>query len=175
MLMKNERLARLRTAFDQASHSLTILYGGREVSGDLRTKEGRAAIEDFFAEYCANELRGPPKILHAPGHSFSDVARKVVSIINLASVAKIEDMVGAPVNPLRFRGNIYVEGWRPWRELDLVGKVLSIDRNVRLKVIERIVRCAATTLIPIPDCATSKYRRRCCARLVTAIAASMPR
>jgi len=60
MLMKNERLARLRTAFDQASHSLTILYGGREVSGDLRTKEGRAAIEDFFAEYCANELRGPP-------------------------------------------------------------------------------------------------------------------
>ena len=148
MLMKNERLARLRTAFDQASHSLTILYGGREVSGDLRTKEGRAAIEDFFAEYCADELRGPPKILYAPGHSFSDVARKVVSIINLASVAKIEEMVGAPVNPLRFRGNIYVEGWPPWSELDLVGKVLSIDRNVRLKVIERIVRCAATNVDP---------------------------
>src|SRR6266480_3456888 len=51
MLMKNERLARVRTAFDQASHLLTILYGGREVSGDLRTKEGRGAIEGFFAEY----------------------------------------------------------------------------------------------------------------------------
>ena len=49
MLMKNERLARLRTAFDQASYLLTILYGGREVSGDLRTKEGPAAIKSFFA------------------------------------------------------------------------------------------------------------------------------
>ena len=95
MLMKNGRLAGLHTALDQASHLLTILCGRREVSGDLRTKEGRAAIEGFFAEYCADELRGPPKILHAPGHSFSDVARKVVSIINLASVAKIEDVVGA--------------------------------------------------------------------------------
>ena len=67
-------------------------------------------------------MRGPPKILHADGHSFSDVARKVVSIINLASVAAVEDMVGAPVNPLRFRGNVYVEGWPAWSELDLVGR-----------------------------------------------------
>ena len=49
MLMKNERLARWRTAFDQASHLLTILYGGREVSGDLCAKKGRAAIKSFFA------------------------------------------------------------------------------------------------------------------------------
>jgi uncharacterized protein YcbX len=148
MLMKNERLAGLRTALDQPSHLLTILCGRREVSGDLRTEEGRAAIERFFAEYCADELRGPPKILHAPGHSFSDVARKVVSIINLASVARIEDVIGAPVNPLRFRGNIYVEGWPPWSELDLVGKELSIGRNVCLKVVKRIVRCAATNVDP---------------------------
>ena len=51
---------------------------------------------------------------------------KVVSIINLASVAAVEAMVGAPVHPLRFRGNVYVEGWPAWSELDLVGKELSI-------------------------------------------------
>ena len=45
------------------------------------------------------------------GHSFSDVAGKVVSIINLGSVRAIENMVGAPVHPLRFRANLYVEGW----------------------------------------------------------------
>ncbi len=70
-----------------------------------------------FAGYCADELRGPPKILHAEGHSFSDVARKVVSIINLASVAAVEDMLGAPVDPLRFRANVYVTGWPAWSEL----------------------------------------------------------
>ena len=56
------------------------------------------------------ELRGPPKVLSGDGHSFSDVAAKVVSIINLASVAALEAAVGAPVDPLRFRGNLYVAG-----------------------------------------------------------------
>ncbi len=122
--------------------------GGREITADLRTSAGRASIEKFFAEYCADELRGPPKILHAKGYSFSDVARKVVSIINLASVAAIEDIVGAPVNPLRFRGNVYVQGWPAWSELDLVGKELS-SGGARLKVIKRIVRCAATNVDPL--------------------------
>jgi uncharacterized protein YcbX len=186
MLMRNERLARLRTAFDQASHTLTIdlpsplvgegWVGGREgkalpstpasrlptptpnpspqvggengISGDLRTAAGRAAIERYFVAFCADELRGPPKILHAPGHSFSDVARKVVSIINLGSVAAVEKMVDAPVDPLRFRGNVYAEGWPAWSELDLVGKTLRAGSTAHLKVVKRIVRCAATNVDP---------------------------
>ena len=160
MLMKNERLAALHTAFDQDTHVLTIeapalgLAAGGEASGggqklraDLRTQEGRLAVEAFFRRFMPKELRGPPKILHAEGHSFSDVARKVVSIINLASVAAIEDMVGGPVNPLRFRGNVYVEGWPAWSELDLVGRELKIG-GARLKVVKRIVRCAATNVDP---------------------------
>jgi len=159
MLMKNERLASLRTTFDQETHELTIetptlpsaASGGRfwetRVTADLRSAEGRTRIENFFAQFCADELRGPPKILSAPGHSFSDVARKVVSIINLASVAAVEAMAGAPVNPLRFRGNLYVEGWPAWRELDLVGEALTIG-GARLNVVKRIVRCAATNVDP---------------------------
>jgi len=149
MLMKNERLAALRTAFDQQSHHLTVTRDGREIArGDLTTAAGRAAIERYFAEFCADELRGPPKVLSAPGHSFSDVARKVVSIINLASVAALEAVVGASINPLRFRANVYVEGWAPWSELDLVGKVLAAGPSARLKVVKRIVRCAATNVDP---------------------------
>ncbi|MFN3351227.1 MOSC domain-containing protein [Pseudorhodoplanes sp.] len=148
MLMKNERLAALDTHFDEASHMLAIRLNGAEAArGDLRTPEGRAAIEDFFAGYCADELRGPPRVLHSEGHSFSDVAAKVVSIINLASVAAIESAAGAPVDPLRFRGNLYVEGWPAWQEFDLIGKTLAIG-EVRLKVVKRIVRCAATNVEP---------------------------
>jgi len=151
MLMKYERLATLRTSFDQDSHNLTIAYpspqGTSEISADLRTAGGRAKIENFFAAYCADELRGPPKILHGAGHSFSDVAKKVVSIINLASVAAVEDMVGTPVNPLRFRANVYVEGWPAWSELDLVDRALKIG-GAQLKVVKRIVRCAATDVDP---------------------------
>ena len=149
MLMRNERLATLRTRFDDSNHVLSIESDGRiAVRGDLRTPAGRHAIESFFAKFCADELRGPPKILHAPGHSFSDVARKVVSIINLASVLALETAIGAPINPLRFRGNVYVEGWPAWHEFDLLGQEIAIGEGARLKVVKRIVRCAATNVDP---------------------------
>jgi uncharacterized protein YcbX len=149
MLMRNERLARLDTRFDEASHMLDVREGGGAAArGDLRTAAGRRAIEDFFATFCADELRGPPKILHAPGHSFSDVSRKVVSIINLASVAAIETLVGAPVDPLRFRGNLYFEGWPAWGEFDQLGQALAVGGEARLRVVKRIERCAATNVEP---------------------------
>ena len=148
ILMRNERLAALDTHFDDATHVLTIRHNDSEaVRGDLRTPEGRQAIEDFFARYSADELRGPPKFLQSDGHSFSDVAAKVVSIINTASVAAVENAVGAPVDPLRFRGNLLVEGWPAWHEFDLLDRTLAIG-DVRLKVVKRIVRCAATNVEP---------------------------
>ena len=153
MLMRNERLAALRTDYDEENHTLRIEWEGREAArGDLRTKEGRLAIEAFFRRFMPHELRGPPKVLSGqtlPGqvHSFSDVARKVVSIINLATVAEVESAAGAPVNPLRFRGNLYVGGWPAWHEFELLGRELTIGQ-ARLKPVKRIVRCAATEVDP---------------------------
>jgi uncharacterized protein YcbX len=148
MLMRNERLATLRTDYDEISHTLVIQSEGREAArGDLRTEAGRRAVETFFASFMPGELRGPPKVLHAEGHSFSDVAKKVVSIINLASVAAIETVVGAPVDPLRFRANVYVSGWPAWHEFELLDRTVAIG-DVRLKVVKRIVRCAATDVDP---------------------------
>lgn len=149
MLMRNERLARLRTRFDDTNHTLAIELDSREAArGDLRTPEGRVTIEGFFAHFCADELRGAPKVLHAPGFSFSDVAAKVVSIINLATIAAVENAVGAPVHPLRFRGNLYVSGWPAWGEFDLLGRQITVGTSARLKIVKRIVRCAATNVDP---------------------------
>jgi uncharacterized protein YcbX len=149
MLMRNERLATLSARLDQADHVLAIEHEGRQaVRASLKTAEGRAAVETFFAAFCADELRGPPRILHAPGHSFSDVARKVVSIINLASLAALESAIGAPVHPLRFRANLYVSGWPAWHEFTLLGGEIGVGKDVRLKVVKRIVRCAATNVDP---------------------------
>jgi uncharacterized protein YcbX len=149
MLMKNERLASLQTDFDETNHILTIDWEGRQAArGDLRSAEGRLAIEAFFRRFMPKELRGPPKVLFGAGHSFSDVAKKVVSIINLASVAAVEAAAGTPVNPLRFRANLYVGGWPAWHEFSLLGHVLSVGKNAQLKVIKRIERCAATNVDP---------------------------
>jgi uncharacterized protein YcbX len=121
MLMRNARLARLRTRIEDTDRTLAIELDGREAArGDLQ----------------------------APDGSFSDVARKVVSIINLASVAAIEDLLGVPVHPLRFRANLYVTGWPAWHEFDLVGQDIAIGKDARLKIVKRIVRCAATDVDP---------------------------
>jgi uncharacterized protein len=148
MLMRDEWLAALQAHFDDASHVLTIRQSGAiTAQGDLETTEGRAAIERLFATGFAGEIKGPPKILSSHGHSFSDVARKVVSIINLGSVAAIENMVDWPVHPLRFRANLYVSGWPAWHEFDLLDQILTIG-DTRLKVVKRIVRCAAVNVDP---------------------------
>jgi hypothetical protein len=148
MLQRDEWLAGLRTHFDDASHVLTIRRGDEiAVQGDLETAAGRAAIEGFFATAFAGRIKGPPKVLTGPGHSFSDVARKVVSIINLHSLAAIETMVGFPVNPLRFRANLYVRGWPAWHEASLLDQTLAIG-TARARVVKRITRCAAVNVDP---------------------------
>ncbi len=148
MLMRNERLAGLQTHFDDRTHGLTIHKDGAVAAcGDLETTEGRAAIEQFFAANFASDLKGPPKVLCSEGHSFSDVARKVVSIINLASLGAIENLVDWAVHPLRFRANMYVTGWPAWHEFDLLDRTLAIG-DVRLKVVKRITRCAAVNVDP---------------------------
>jgi|ERR1700738_4615316 len=148
MLMRNERLATLNTRYEDHSHVLTISADGIETTrGDLETAGGRGTIERFFATHFARELKGPPRILSADGHSFSDVARKVVSIINLASVAALEQIVGRKVHPLRFRANLTVSGWPAWHEFTLIDQTLAVG-SARLKVVKRIVRCAATNVDP---------------------------
>ena len=147
MLMRNERLAALHVDYDETGDIVTINTDGQTTHGDLSNPHDRATIEGFFAHYCAAELRGPPKLLFGDGHSFSDVASKVVSIINLASVADIERAAGHPVHPLRFRGNFYVTGWPAWHEFDLLGREI-VAGTARLKVVKRIKRCAATDVDP---------------------------
>lgn len=149
MLMKNERLAALQTRFDEATCTLEVFRHGKRVAGGrLDDPLGRRLLEQFFAAYMDEELRGVPRILASEGHSFSDVSARVVSIASLASLREVERVAGRPVHPLRFRANLYVEGWLPWQEFMLVGETLRIGRSATLKIVSRIVRCAATNVDP---------------------------
>jgi uncharacterized protein len=150
MLMKQERLARLRTSYDDASGILTIRQGGHAVAaGDIRTPEGRTAIEAFFTSYLPGELRGAPRLLTSPpGFRFMDSRSGFLSIIDLASVAAIATAAGRDrIDPLRFRANIYVEGLGTWGEFDLIGQRIRLG-EAELEITKRIDRCAATDVDP---------------------------
>ena len=148
MLMKNERLATLRTVFDHSTGALHIYREDKElISGDLREAKGRQAIENFFAEYLGDEIRGAPKLVQAHEHTFSDVDAKVLSCINLATVRDLEKVLGTKVHHLRFRANVYFDGAPPWAELDWVGKELTLG-TAKVRGFKLIQRCAATNVNP---------------------------
>jgi uncharacterized protein YcbX len=148
MLMRDERLATLRSNFEEATETLTILRDGKQVArGKLTTPLGRQLIEQFVAAYMTAELRGPPKIVHAEGHSFSDVAAKCVHIVNLASVRELERTLGRPVDPLRFRANLYLDGLAPWAEFGWIDREIGVG-NSTLGVFARTTRCEATNVDP---------------------------
>jgi len=148
MLMRNERLAALETVFEERGNTLTILRNGRQVAkGALDTTIGRQLIEQFVAAYMPDDLRGAPRIVSAPGHSFSDTGDKCLHIVNLASVRELERQTGKSINPLRFRANIYIEAERPWVEFDWVaGDIMAGE--ARLSVTARTERCAAANVDP---------------------------
>lgn len=149
MLMRNERLAALQTSFEEAARTLTIRKDGKVVAeGSLETDAGRAALEAFFDAYEADELRGPARIVSAPGHAFTDTAPKCLSLINLETVRDIETTLGASIHPMRFRANLYVDGLPAWAEYDeWLGKTVAAG-DVVFEAYGRIDRCAATNVNP---------------------------
>lgn len=148
MLMRNERLAALDCSFDGATTTLTISRNGAPVvTGDLSAKSGRLVLEQFFAAFMKNDLRGPPRIVHAPGHCFSDAEQKCVHIINLASLRELERAAGIAIDPLRFRPNIVIDGAAPWEELGWVGREVRAG-EAALEIFQRTDRCAATNVDP---------------------------
>jgi uncharacterized protein YcbX len=149
VLARQAALAKLKTRYDDASHSLAIVADEVEVArGDLRTSEGRAAIEDFFRMFLASDLAGAPKVLEGPpGFRFMDSRSGFVSIINLATVRALEKETGFPIDPIRFRANIYVDGVPAFDEFSWVGKRITLG-GAALRGLKRTERCAATTVNP---------------------------
>jgi MOSC domain-containing protein len=148
MLMRDERLATLRSQFDGETHTLTIYRDNKQVArGRLSTPLGRTMIEQFLAAYMQAELRGAPKIVFAQGHSFSDTAAKYLHIVNLETLRELERAAGTSLNPLRFRPNIVIDGAGAWEEFAWIGKTIAVG-DIELEAVERTQRCAATDVDP---------------------------
>ncbi|MDP2241347.1 MAG: MOSC domain-containing protein [Burkholderiales bacterium] len=155
MLMRDEVLAQLRTRFDEASGMLTVERDGKTVLRSRLTDAAECStINAFFAEFLKDAPGNPPRVVEAPGHTFSDAKQKpnattykYVSFVNLASIEALEKVMQVPVDPLRFRANVYMSGLPAWNERDWVGSEIRAG-NARLRVVSPITRCAATSVNP---------------------------
>jgi uncharacterized protein len=149
VLAKIPAVARVRTRLHDASGIFHAeAPGAPAISVRLEDQEGRAAFAAWLTRVLADEIRGPLRVLPAPGaHRFYDHPQGLVSLINLASVADIAKRLGRVVDPLRFRANIYVSNWPPWCELEMGNGMLSLG-EAAARVFAPITRCAATHVDP---------------------------
>jgi uncharacterized protein YcbX len=67
-----------------------------------------------------------------------------ISILSLDSLAELEAAMGQSLGIARWRGNLWVEGWEPYAERDLIGRIIRIG-NTELRVTAEIGRCDATS------------------------------
>lgn len=156
MLMLDDALARVHTELDVETLRFTVRSLSEGAGSprartllecDLSTAHGRGVVEAFFREQVP-ALTAPPRLVRAldEGH-FMDKPDSVISCINLATVRSLEAHWGRPVHPLRFRANFYLEGLRPWEELDWIGSDITLG-DVLFRVDRRNGRCGATNVNP---------------------------
>jgi uncharacterized protein len=156
MLMRDEILAQLQTRFDPESGVLAIAKNGTALlRAPLTEPEGCRLAAEFFTNFLGDAVTGPLRVVEAPGHAFADARRKpnattdkYISLINRASIGELEAALGAPVDPIRFRANVYFDGAPAWSEHDWLGSEITLG-TARLRVVAPITRCAATQVNPV--------------------------
>lgn len=146
-LAANPRVAALRTAYDPVANTLLLREGERRLLADFGTEAGRAEAAAWLSGFLGEEARGPLTLAEVPGHNFTDIPQKAVSIIGLASIAALSERMETALDPVRFRANILFSGAAPFAEFDWLGQEVLLGR-ARLRVFKRTARCAATEVNP---------------------------
>ena len=141
------RLAAVRAAWDGARATLTHpeadpLTADPETEGD--------AIAAWAGALASDLQPGPWRLARAPV-AMTDVPEPWVAIGNLASLRALSEHLGRPLEPERFRANLWLDGLAPWEERAWPGREIAVGA-ARLRVVEPIVRCAATEA----NCATGR-------------------
>ncbi|HEX3701353.1 MAG TPA: MOSC domain-containing protein [Phenylobacterium sp.] len=143
------QVAAVRTRYHDGSGDLEASApGAPEFFGRLAEEAGRTAFAAWLSRVLGGDAAGPLKVQAAPeSWRFTDHPLGQVSVINLASVADLSRRMGVELDPLRFRANLYVDGWPAWAELGWTGRRLMLGW-AEAEVFKAIVRCAATEVNP---------------------------
>jgi hypothetical protein len=141
--------ARFRTAFDETRRTITLTApDGAGAVVRLGQPDSFAQANELIRRHFAPGPYGVPELHEqAPDHGHWDFADSRLSLCNLETVRFIEAAAGRPIDPLRFRANLYLEGLAPWQELGLIGHKLRIGA-AEIEVMRPAMRCAATSVDP---------------------------
>lgn len=145
---KAPRLMAINAALDEATGTLTLTHPDRPA---LSFRPDDAADTQRFLDWVRPitpaDRALPARIYSARDFAMTDTDYQSVSLLSLASNADLSQRMGTELSPLRWRANLWLDGFAPWAERGWIGRRLRVGETV-LEVRENIVRCLATTANP---------------------------
>lgn len=145
---KAPELMAINTRLDEARAEVTLTHPRRE---DITFRPDDPGETERFLDWvrplCPPDRAQPVRVVSVPGRGMTDTDYPSVSLLNLASNAALGDAMGQTLSPLRWRGNLWIDGLAPWEECAWIGRRVRIGAAV-LEVVEPITRCKATTANP---------------------------
>jgi len=136
---------------------LTLTLKNQEIlTIDINQLSEREALSKKIIEL-ENSLEQPIVLMQNNQFPFFDtsISNKVdfvnsVSLLNVQSINDFEKKINKKIEASIFRGNICIDGIKPWKEREWIGKIIKIN-NVSFKVEKNIPRCVAINLKPQTD------------------------
>ena len=138
-------------------NKLTLIFDHKEIlTIDVNQLSERQLLSNKIIEL-VNSLKEPIILMKNEEFPFFDtsISNKVdfinsVSLLNIQSINDFQKKINKKIEISRFRGNIYIDGIKPWEEREWIGKIININ-NISFKVEKNIPRCIAINLKPTTD------------------------
>ena len=139
------------------NEKLTFTFKDKEIlTIDVNELSERQLLSNKITEL-ENSLKEPIVLMKNEESPFFDtsISNKVdfinsVSLLNIQSINDFQQKIDEKVEISRFRGNICIDGVKPWEEREWIGKIIKIN-NISFKVEKNIPRCVAINLKPTTD------------------------
>ena len=139
------------------NNKLTLMFKDKEIlTIDVTELSERQLLSNKIKEL-ENSLKEPIVLMKNEEFPFFDttISNKVdfinsVSLLNMQSINDFQKKIDQKIEIPRFRGNVCVDGIKPWEEWEWIGKVIKIN-DVSFKVEKNIPRCVAINLKPTTD------------------------
>ena len=138
-------------------NQLTLTYKDKEIlTINVNELSEHQLLSNKIIEL-ENSLKEPIVLMKNEEFPFFDtsISNKVdfinsVSLLNTQSINDFQKKIDKKIEIPRFRGNICVDGTKPWEERKWIGKIIKIN-NISFKVEKNIPRCVAINLKPTTD------------------------
>jgi len=139
------------------NNSLTLTFKDKEIlTIDINELRERQLLSNKIMEL-ENSLKEPIVLMKNKEFPFFDtsISNKVdfinsVSLLNIQSINDFQKKTDKKIEMSRFRGNLCIDGIKPWEEREWIGKIIKIN-NISFKVQKNIPRCVAINLTPSTD------------------------